>query len=77
MQEKQNSQQQVPEEQLSQEIEQEVQARTPQEVKLYMEREHQDPAELLAHQIIENQKEKEDIRNKFNLEWKHGLLSSK
>lgn len=77
MQEKQNSQQQVPEEQLSQEIEQEVQARTPQEVKLYMEREHQDPAELLAHQILEYLKEKEDIRNKFNLAWKHGLLSSK
>lgn len=77
MQEKQNSQQQVPEEQLNQEIEQEVQARTPQEVKLYMEREHQDPAELLAHQILEYLKEKEDLRNKFNLAWKHGLLSSK
>lgn len=63
--------------QVQQQIEQEVKARTPQEVKLYMERDHQDPAELLAHQILEYLKEKEDIRNKFNLAWKHGLLSSK
>ena len=64
-------------EQVQQEIEQEVKARTPEEVKVYMEREHQDPAELLAHQILEYLKEKELIINKFNLAWKHGLLSSK
>lgn len=64
-------------EQVKQEIEQEVKARTPEEVKVYMEREHQDPAELLAHQILEYLKEKEQVINKFNLAWKHGLLSSK
>ena len=63
--------------QVQQEIEQEVQARTPEEVKEYMERKHQDPAEILAYQILEYLKEKEAIITKFNLAWKHGLLSSK
>lgn len=63
--------------QVQQEIEQEVQARTPEEVKEYMERKHQDPAEILAYQILEYLKEKEGVITKFNLAWKHGLLSSK
>lgn len=61
--------------QAQQQMEQEIKAMTPPEVKLYMEREHQDPAEILAHQILEYLLEKQDIKNKFNLAWKHGLIS--
>lgn len=61
--------------QIQQEIEEELKTRTPEEVKKYMEREHQDPAEILSHQILEYLIQKQDIRNKFNLGWKHGLIS--
>lgn len=61
--------------QIQQQIEEELKARTPDEVKLYMEREHQDPAEILGLQIMRYLMEKEDISNKFNIAWKHGLIS--
>lgn len=70
--------QQLSEEQVAQikeQIEQEVQAKTPPEVKVYMEREHQDPVEIMAHQIMEYLLETQDIKNKFNLAWKHALLA--
>ena len=64
-------------EQLNQQIDAELQTKTPEEIKRYMEREHQDPAEILSHQILEYLMEKQDIKVKFNEGWKHGLISGK
>lgn len=61
---------------IEQQIEEELKAATPEEVKRYMEREHQDPAEVLAHQILEYILQKEDVRDKFNLGWKHAMLTA-
>lgn len=63
--------------QIQEEVQQELQSRTPPEVKKYMEREHQDPAEILSHQILEYLTQRQEIRQKFNLGWKHGLISGK
>lgn len=62
---------------IQQQIEQELATLTPPEVKLYMRREHQDPAEVLSHQILEYLVQKEDIKMKFNKAWKHGLISGR
>lgn len=62
--------------QISQEIEQELQAMTPQEVKKYMQREHQDPAEVLSTQLLNYLWQKCDLKRKFNNTYKHGLLSA-
>lgn len=59
------------------EINQRLQTMTPPEVKRYMERDHQDPSEVLAHQLLQYLLQKEDIRMKFNKGWKHGLISGK
>lgn len=63
--------------QIQQQIEQELQAQTPLEVKKYMQRDHQDPAEVLASQILEYLMLKEDIPMKFNKAWKHALISGR
>jgi len=64
-------------EQIAAQIEQELQTMTPPEVRRYMEREHQDPAEILSHQLLEYLIQKEDIKMKFNKGWKHGLISGR
>lgn len=64
-------------EQIQQQIAQETEAMTPPEVKVYMERDHQDPAEILAHQILEYLIQSEDIKMKFNKGWKHGLIAGR
>jgi len=56
-------------------IQEELAARTPEEVTKYMSREHQDPAEALAHQLLEYIIKKESIVNKFNKGWKHALIA--
>lgn len=56
-------------------IKAELEVRTPEEVRKYMSREHQDPAEALAHQLLEYILKKETVVNKFNKGWKHALLS--
>jgi len=38
---------------IQQRIQQELNAKTPHETKKYMEREHQDPAEVMSHQLLE------------------------
>jgi hypothetical protein len=63
--------------QLQQQIEQQVSSQTPEEVMNYMKRDHQDPAEALAHQLLEYLVQKENIRNKFNKGWKHYLVGGK
>jgi hypothetical protein len=62
-------------EKLQQEIEQELKAQTPEEVKKYMSREYQDPAEIMHSQILEYQVQKCEVKRKFNKALKHGLLS--
>lgn len=63
--------------QIQQQIQQELAALTPPEVRKYMEREHQDPAEALAHQILEYLFQKESIANKFNKGFKHLAIAAK
>lgn len=53
-----------------------VQAQTPEEVKKYMQRDHQDPAEVQGHQIMEYLMKQQDIKKKFNIGWKYGLLTA-
>jgi len=69
----------TPEEQqkIDEQIQQELKAMTPEEVKRYMSREHQDPAEALAHQILEYLIQRQDIKMKFNKGWKHGLIAGR
>ena len=62
---------------IAQQIAQETQAKTPPEVKKYMERDHQDPAEVLFHQLLEYLIQKCDIKTKFNKAFKHLHLSAK
>lgn len=62
---------------IEQETAQKLQAMTPPEIKKYMQREHQDPAEVLAHQILQYLMQKENIRMKFNKGWKHSLIAGK
>lgn len=62
---------------IQEEIKQEIESKTPQEVKKYMEREHQDPAEVMSHQLLEYLIDKTDIRRKFNEAFKHLTLSAK
>jgi hypothetical protein len=67
----------TPEEQneVKQQVETEVKRRTPDEVRRYMTREHQDPAEALAKQILEYLLQAKRIKHKFNKGWKHMNLS--
>ena len=62
---------------IEEEVAQKLKTMTPQEVKRYMARDHQDPAEMLAHQLLQYLIQKENIRMKFNKGWKHGLISGK
>ena len=63
--------------QLQQQMESEIQSQTPAQVKTYMEREHQDPAEVMAHQLLEYLSRTCDLKKKFNKAFKHLHLSAK
>ncbi len=67
----------TPEEQkqLQAEIAKEMEAQTPPEVKKYMARDHQDPAEVMMHQILEYLIQEQEVINKFNQGFKHSLLA--
>ena len=69
----------TPEEQqqIEQQIEEELQAQTPDSVRKYMQREYQDPSEVMAQQLLQYLVQKCDIKRKFNTAFKHGLLSSR
>jgi len=62
---------------IQEQVASELKAMTPPEVKKYMARDHQDPAEALSHQILEYLIQKQDIKMKFNKAWKHGLIAGK
>lgn len=68
----------TPEEQqqIQAQMEEQMKAMTPSEVKKYMEREYQDPAEVLASQLLQYIMQKLDIKSKFETMFKHGLLSA-
>jgi hypothetical protein len=56
-------------------VEKETSSMTPDEVRRYMVREHQDPAEVMSHQILEYVMQKQRVAEKFNKGWKHSLIS--
>ena len=62
---------------VQQETAEKLKTMTPPEVKKYMQREHQDPAEALSHQLLQYLFQKENIRMKFNKGWKHGLIAGR
>lgn len=62
-------------EQLIQQMDEEINTKTPEEVKRYMDREYQDPAEQLAEQLLNYYSEKLMLKDKFNNGYKHLLLS--
>lgn len=64
-------------EKLQEEVDAQLKAMTPEEVKLYMQRKHQDPAELLSHQLLEYLSIKRDLKGKFNNGAKHALITAK
>lgn len=68
----------TPEEQqkIQAQVEEQLKARTPEEVKKYMQREHQDPSEVLANQLLEYFLPKLGMKEKFEQMFKHGLLSA-
>ena len=57
-------------------IAQETQAMTPPEVKKYMKRVHQDPAEVQGQQILNYLVREQGIKRKFNNGFKHAALSA-
>lgn len=63
-------------EKIQQQIEEEIQAKTPDETRKYMEREHQDISEVMHQQLLQYVVQKCDVRRKFNIAFKHALLSS-
>jgi hypothetical protein len=63
--------------QIQQQIQQEINAATPEEVKKYMLRDHQDPVEAMASQLLEYLVLKNRMAEKFNLGWKHALIAAR
>ena len=61
---------------IKQQIKQEFEAQTPEQVKKYMQRDHQDPAEVLANQLLNKVIVEDDIKRKFSQGLKHGLISA-
>ena len=60
--------------QIDQQMQQELAARTPEEVKEYMEREYQDPAEVQANQLLNYLKHRTKAVEKFNEGCKQAAL---
>ena len=63
--------------QILSEVEEKFKTMTPEEVKLYMEREHQDPAEAMCSQLLTYLIQKTKARRKFNNGCKHAALAAK
>lgn len=64
-------------EQISKQIEEQLKAMTPEEVKVYMQRDHQDPAEAQSAQLLEYLRIKDNLERKFNIGTKHAAISAK
>ena len=67
------SQQQI--QQLQAQIQEQVKAKTPPEVLKYMERDHQDPLEVMTNQILKYLMQEKDIKRKFNVMWKDSVIA--
>ena len=63
--------------QIIQQVEEQLKTLTPKEIKRYMEREYQDPAEVLGNQLLQYFIQKEQLPRKFNEMFFHGLVSAK
>lgn len=63
--------------QIQAKVAEELKAQTPEEVKLYMEREHQDPAEALGSQLLEYLIRKTEAKRKFNNGCAHAAKAAK
>lgn len=63
-------------EQITQKIAEEIDTQTPDKVKRYMERDHQDPAEVLAQHIMNFVTREQNLNDTFNRGWLHALLSA-
>lgn len=63
--------------QIQQQLQESLKAATPDEVKLYMEREHQDPAEAMCSQLLEYLLLKTDAKRKFNNGCGHATKAAK
>lgn len=62
--------------QIQEQIASELKASTPDKVRKYMERDHQDPAEVLSNHILHYLIQEQQIKRKFNKGFKHGLLAA-
>lgn len=63
--------------QIEQQVQEQLQTMTPKEVKEYMKREHQDPAEVLGHRLLEYLQLKLSMRDVFNEGMKDVCIVSK
>lgn len=63
--------------QVQQEVEMELEKRTPKEIKRYMEREYQDPIEILYHHIANYVTQHLALKDKFDIGLKYSALSAK
>lgn len=68
------TQQQIDE--INKQVEQELQAKTPEQVKEYMQYDHKDPSEILGNDLLNYLKVKTDSDFKFNQGIKHAGLSA-
>lgn len=62
--------------QIQAKVEEEIAAKTPAETRKYMQREHQDVSEVMHQQLLQYLVQKCDVRRKFNVAFKHALLSA-
>ena len=63
-------------EKLLQQITEEIKQETPEKVKRYMERDHQDPAEVLGQHILNQISKEQNFEGVFNQGWFHALISA-
>ena len=63
--------------QIMNQVQESLKAATPEEVKIYMEREHQDPAETMCSQLLEYLMLKTDAKRKFNNGCGHAAKAAK
>lgn len=63
--------------QIQQQVAQQLETMTPEEVKVYMERDHQDISEILSQQLLDYLLLKEGAIRKFNQGTKHAALAAK
>lgn len=63
--------------QLQAQLQEQLKAQTPEEVRLYMERDHQDPVEVMSHQLLQYLSIRKDVSGKFNLGTKHAAITAK